>query len=328
MTRDTDPVLSVVIAIASDTTTPTDTRHLRPCLAALKRQISPPSMEIIVPLPTGVAGLEALIREYPEVRFLEFDDLKKYARGYYSREHHGELIARGFASANGRILALIEDHDVVASNWSSRLLEAHQRPFAGIGGAIENGVNRPLNWAIYFCDFLTYQNPLPEGESHRASDANVSYKRAALEAVRPAWEKEFHEAQVNAAIEAGGGKLALAPGVVACQHRQNPRLADALRERFAWGRSFGAWRSGQAGIGRRVFWAVFSPTLPLLLTARLTLMAARKGRTMGPFVTALPLTAILTATWALGEFAGYVTGRPLPSGAIAEPILARSQAVS
>jgi hypothetical protein len=307
------PALSIVIAIASDTTAPTDTRHLAPCLDALMRQGRGLPFEVIVPLPPGVAGLEDLRRRQPDVQFPEIPDLRKYPAKRNSREHHGELIARGFARARGAIIALIEDHDVASPDWIARLFDAHRRPVAGVGGAIENGIDRPLNWAVYFCDFLLYQNPLPEGDSRRASDANVSYKRAALESVRKVWEKEFHEAMVNGAILANGGKLALAPEVIVYQHRQGLQLLAILRERRIWGRSFGAWRCQQAGRLRRVVWAVFSPVLPVLLPLRLTWIAFRKRRNFWPFLKALPITAALTASWSWGEFIGYVTGRAVPN---------------
>ena len=73
-----------------------------------------------------------------------------------------------------------------------------------MGGAIENSIDRPLNWAVYFCDFLRYQTPLPDGESALASDANVSYKRTALQAIQPVWRDVFHETSVNAALRARG----------------------------------------------------------------------------------------------------------------------------
>jgi hypothetical protein len=219
------------------------------------------------------------------------------------------LIARGLGLVRGAFVALVEDHDVAAPEWSARLVEAHRRPYAVVGGAIENGVDRLLNWAIYFCDFLRYQNPLPDGDAQRASDANVSYKRSALEAIRPVWQDEFHEAAVNGALLARGERITLAPGVVVYQRRQGVGYATALRERFVWGRSFGAWRSKEAAARRRVFWAVFSPAIPLLVMARMTGMAVRKRRTLGVFLKAWPLTAALTVWWACGEMTGYITGR-------------------
>src|SRR6202042_3833936 len=117
----------------------------------------------------------------------------------------------------GDIVALVEDHGIVAPDWSARVVEAHRRGFAAIGGAIENGIDQPLNWAVYFCDFLRYQNPLPEGEAATASDANVSYKRSALEAIRPVWQESFHESSVNSALLAKGEKLAAAPDIIVYQ---------------------------------------------------------------------------------------------------------------
>jgi hypothetical protein len=73
-----------------------------------------------------------------------------------------------------------------------------------VGGAIENGIGRPLNWAVYFCDFLPYQNPVPLGESAIASDACVSYKRAALESTRTIWQEIFHEWSGNGALRSRG----------------------------------------------------------------------------------------------------------------------------
>jgi len=324
-----DPVLSVVIAIASDTTSPTDTRHLEPCLAALRKQSKAPTMEVIVPLPVGISGINSLRQEYSEVQFLEFAYLRKYSQKGDSREHHGELIARGFAQARGSLIALIEDHDVVAAEWSANAVNAHWGPFAGVGGAIENGVDLPLNWAVYFSDFQLYQNPLQEGVSARASDANVIYKRAALERIRPVWEKEFHEASVNGALLECGEKIVLAPLVVVYQHRQGLRLATALRERFVWGRSFGAWRCTQAGNARRLFWIVFSPVLPMVLMARRSLLAVKKRRKLGAFVRVFPLTFILTVGWSCGELMGYITRRAVPSRiAEAQAIAGRPRAAS
>ncbi len=322
-------MLSVVIALASDTTLPTDTRHLGPCIVGLKRQSGGPTMEIIVPLPPGVIGMDALRREHPDVQFLEIADLRKYGTPRNSREHHGELIARGFSRARGDVIALIEDHDVASKDWSARLMEAHRGPFAGVGGAIENSIDRPLNWAVYLCDFQRYQNPLPAGESTRASDANVSYKRAALEKIRSAWNEEFHEAMVNEALIASGERLALEPKAIVYQRRQDLRLGTIMRERYIWGRSFGAWRGLRGGAMRRLYWAVFSPVLPILLPLRMTALAIRKRRCLWPFMKALPITAILTACWSCGEFTGYVTGIARPrAGSAGEAPLGGARVVS
>ena len=323
-----NPDLSVVVAIVSDTTERPDTSHLEPCLAALAQQAGAPPTEIIVPYHASVDGIARLRHQYPTVHFLEVADLRTFTGRGGSREHHDELRARGLALARGSIVALIEDVGIPATDWSARVMEAHQRAFAGVGGAIENGVDRPLNWAVYFCDFLRYQNPLPEGESAIASDANVSYKRAALESIRPIWQEFFHESSVNAALHSRGEKLALAPNVVLYQHRQGLRLRAAMRERVVWGRSYAATRAGLARTPRRVLWAALSPLLPGLILARMTLMAWKKRRTRAAFLKALPLTVALTLSWTWGEFVGYVTGRANTAGAQAAEAIGRSSRAS
>jgi hypothetical protein len=316
-------VLSIVVAIVSDTNERADASHLDPCLDSLTRQSDAVPMEIIVPYHPSVAGMDAMRRKYPQVRFVEESNLATYTGKGGSREHHDELRARGLAKATGRIVALIEDHGVVAPDWSIKVVEAHRRGFAAIGGAVENGIDRPLNWAVYYCDFLRYQNPLAEGESSIASDANVTYKRAALDSVRPVWKEIFHESAVNGALRARGEKVALAAGIVLHQNRMGLRFGSAMKERFVWGRSYAATRAGLAGVGKRAFWAAFSPALPVLMIGRMTLMAFRKRRTFGAYLKALPLTTALVVSWSCGELTGYATGRATAAGTPAAEAIAR-----
>jgi hypothetical protein len=333
-----EPVLSVVVALVSDTTGPPDCAHLEPCLAALIRQAGAPPMEILVPVLPATAGVAELRRKYPEARIFEAPDLRLYTGQPGSREHHDELRARGMAQARGRIVALIEDHGIAAEDWAARIIELHgerqgsqlRNPAltggaeaAGIGGAIENGIDRPLNWAVYYCDFLRYQRPFPESDSWVASDANVSYERAALESVAPLWREVFHESSVNGALRGRGERIALSPAIVVYQHRQGLNFKAAMKERFVWGRSYAATRAGLAGTSKRIFWAVFAPALPVLMLARMTLMAWRKRRTMGPFIRAFPFTAALIVSWSWGEFVGYSTGRANVLGAQAAEAIAR-----
>lgn len=302
------PALSVVAAIVSDTVGPADTAHLEACLQALLGQNFTGKVEIIVPYHASVSGIGALRDRFPSVLFKECA-LRTFT-GYGNREHHDELRARGLALARGEVVALIEDHGLPSPEWATRIMEAHTADFAAIGGAIENGIDRPLNWAVYFCDFLRYQNPLTGGESLIASDANVAYKRAALESIGNAWNGAFHETVVNQALRARGEKIGICPAAILLQHRLNLKLLDAVRERRVWGRSYGATRAASASHGRVALWILASPALPGLILARMTLMAVRKRRTLTSFLKALPLTALLVISWSLGEVIGYVSRKP------------------
>lgn len=306
------PVLSIVIVIVSDTTHGrADVSHLNRTLASLERQADAPPMEVIVPHYPGVEGLDGCRRRFPHVRFVAINDLRRYSGGGRSREHHDELRARGLALARSEIVAMLEDHGVPDPKWSAVVVAAHRQNFAAIGGPIDNEVDRPLNWAVYFCDFGRYQSPMPEGETEFASDANVSYKRAALESIRPVWQDVFREPEVNGALQTLGHKLGIAPAMLVWQHR-DLELSDAVAERFVWGRSYGAIRGGSSGFSERILLAAASPLLPALMLQRMFAGALRKRRCLGAFLKALPLTAVLSASWACGEMAGYLAGLRQP----------------
>jgi glycosyl transferase family 2 len=303
----THPLLSVVIVIVSDTMAArAQVRDLAGCLEALAAQIDGPPMELIVPCHARTDGIDALATSFPAVRFIVVDDPEVVMRVAGSRDHHDTLRARGLAAARGEVLALLEDHARPDPHWAARIAAAHRGDDAAIGGAIENGVDRPLNWAIYFCDFSKYQNPLPAGASDFASDANIAYKRSALESVRSLWERSFREVVVNAALTSAGRKLALDPGIVVYQHRGELSLAEALRERFVWGRSYAATRSTLLSGPRRLVYAVLSPILPLVMIERMALLAWQRRRRFGKFVRSLPLIVLLVCGWSAGECAGYL----------------------
>ncbi|MCI0591197.1 MAG: hypothetical protein L0Y67_06305 [Gammaproteobacteria bacterium] len=305
-----NPLLSVVVVIVSDTTDARcDVAHLAGNLQALTQQLDPPPMEIIVPYHPPVEGIEELKSRFPDVVFIAVENHRTITRSGGSREHHDKLRAHGLAFARGEIIGLLEDHARPDSHWCARMVEAHRRDYAAVGGAIENGVDRPLNWAVYFCDFGRYQNPVPAGESAFASDANITYKRSTLMSIRPIWQEIFHETAVNGALRSQGEKLALSAEAIVFQHRGGLRLSSALRERFIWGRSYAATRSKILDGAKRMVYAALSPLLPGILLFRMTVNIAKKGRCIGAFLKALPLTAMLTVSWSLGELVGYVTAR-------------------
>ena len=300
------PSLSVIVAIVSDTTKARATTDLlAPCLEALASQAEPGAVEIIVPYVPPLDGIDALRDRFAGVVFLPVSDLPAPPRKG-SREHHNPLRARGVAAARGRIVALIEDNARPAPDWCARMIAAHEEDHAAIGGAIENDIDRPLNWAVYFCDFGSYQNPLPPGEAAGASDANVSYKRDRLEAIRPVWQETFREPEVNGALLARGETIALSPEIVVYQQRSDLTFGAALQERYVWGRSFGAMRRQSLTGGRRLVYAALSPLLPPLLTLRVARNTLQKGRPAGRFLKALPFLVPMTLAWALGEMAGYL----------------------
>lgn len=263
--------------------------------------------------------MNQLRKEFPAVRFLEIGDLKRYTGRLGSREHHNELRARGIAAARGEIIALTEDHAIADPNWCFSIVEAHSKqeshskPVAAVGGAIENAAPGLLNWAVYFREFGQYQNPVRENEPFGPSDVNASYKRCALGAICEVWSDTFEERAVNEAIRASGRRISFSPRIVIYQKRMNLDLVTAVKERWIWGKSYGAWR-GLSGF-TRFAWVGISLGLPVVLVARAAATVIRKRRNTGVFLKALPLLILITAAWCGGEMSAYIagaktTGRP------------------
>jgi hypothetical protein len=206
-------------------------------------------------------------------------------------------------------VGLLEDHARPHPRWAASVVAAHRQPYGAIGGAIENGVDRGLNWAVYYCDFGRYQNPVPAGETPYASDANVTYKRDVLERVRHAWHDSFREVVVHAALKSVGVTVALDPRIIVYQNRRGLTMGDALRERFSWGRSYAATRLVLLTWPRRFAYAALSPVLPAILLFRMA-STARSRSSFATFARTAHLAALLTATWSAGEAVGYLFGLP------------------
>jgi len=304
---DLPPQLSVVIGFSSDTNAPVaNADRLAECLEALTRQVDAPELEIIVGHHEPIEGLERVKRRFPSVRYLSSPDVVKLVGG---REHHDVPRARAIAVATGEIIGLLEDHELPDRRWAASVVAAHRQPHAGIGGAIENGVDQALNWAVYYCDFGRYQNPVPEGETTFASDANVTYKRADLERVRPVWKDAYREVPVNDALRSLGKTISLDPDMIVYQNRRGLSFGTALRERFSWGRSYGVTRSTWLTMPKRLALAALSPLLPPLLLFRIGRRAWERKTHFAEFVRAVPFLIPLLISWTLGEAAGYLAPR-------------------
>jgi hypothetical protein len=298
------PELSIVIAIIAG-----GRAALSACLASLEPHARVHRLECIVPYDDRLDGLVELAARFPWVYFFDARaevDAAQY--GDSSREHHDILRAMGLRQARGKVVALLEDHATPSPDWCPAVLEAHRGPEAAIGGAVENGINRVLNWAVYYCDFGRYQNPVPGGPAEFLSDSNVSYKREALAQVKDRWYDAFHETSVNWELRRRGELLRLEPRMVVYQTRQGLRFLPALRERYVWGRSFAGTRARELGLPRRAVFVVLSFFLPVVLTWRIVRQAVAKRRYLDRLVLALPLILLLETIWSFGELVGYITG--------------------
>ena len=299
------PLLSIVVGISSDTKMEVASAdYLAECLSALAAQVDAPSLEVIVPHNEPVRGLDKVKKQFPWVRFQSSPDVVKNVG---DREHHDVLKARAIAASTGELIGLLEDHELPDPRWAASVVSAHRQSHAAIGGAVENGIDRALNWAVYYCDFGRYQNPVPAGESPWASDANVTYKRADLELVRPVWESAYREVPVHDALKSLGKTIALNRNIVVYQNRRGLTFGTAARERFSWGRSYALTRAARLTAPKRFALAALAPMLPAALLIRMGRRAWTRKRHFSEFLRALPFVLPLLVSWSMGEMAGYLT---------------------
>jgi hypothetical protein len=286
--------------------------YLVRCLEALERQDSDACVELIVAHDDLLTGAGKLAQRFPGVRFASLP----------GRRSPAELRAHAVDASRAPVVALIEDHCVARADWCARILEAHGQPRAAIGGAVEKG-NPPgrtrdsgLAWALYLTDYSRYMPPLAGGPAPSLTDCNVSYKRRALERCRDAWRPEFHENVVHGLLTASGERLWLDPDIVVFEQRTLP-LAAVLRDRFAFGRLFGSTRVAGASAAVRLRFAAGALAMPPVLVLRAGRNVFARRRHRADYFRALPALTLTTSTWMLGEFAGYLTGRPPDPGALA-----------
>ncbi len=299
--------LSIVITVVSGGAA------LRRCLDSLVAQADPAETEIIVPYDQWARDSGALAREFPQVRFHFYDDQGAAAPASIpSRAHrlYDRRRAAGLQLARGQIIAMTEDHALPADNWVREIFAAHERPHAVIGGAIENAVDRPLNWALYYCDFGPYGRPLSEGEAEHISDVNVSYKRDALNSIRDVWGETYHETITHWALRARGETLYLDPRIVVYQSRPEIGWRQLYRERIDWGRAFAEGRVAEISSWRRLVYAAGSPALPIIISLRVWRRMRHQLRSRGQILRTLPVAVVLLIGWALGELIGYIVGAP------------------
>jgi hypothetical protein len=283
------PALSVVVASVNGMP------YLGACLDALAERA--PEAEVVVADWTDDETREQVRRRWPAVKLLSFDEPMAVP----------ELRAAGIFGSSAPAVALIEDHCLVAPEWSSRLGEAHDAGHGIVGGPIRNvRTERIRDWAAFFCEYSAVMEPMPAGPVAGLPGMNVSYDRAALEAIDDLLRAGRWENWLHPRLQERGFELWCEPGAVV-EHDKYFELGEFFSQRYHYSRSYAGMRDPELG-WKRLLYALGTPLLLPLLYWRMARNVFGRGAHRREFLLATPLILAYVAVWAFGEAVGYLFG--------------------
>lgn len=288
------PKISVVIASV------TGAAHLDECLRALECQTLKDQAEVIVADRCGASIADAIRNRDLNLKLLNFPQETTIP----------QLRALGMKHSQGDIIALTEDHCLAHPCWYERILRAHETRSGVIGGAVENdpSITRAVDWAVFFCEYGRFMNPVPNGEVVDLPGNNVSYPREFLAHISDllergsSWEGDWH-----ARLRKHNVKLYSDPSIIV-YHKKEFGLGYFLRQRYHYSRSYAAMRTQGAPAQKKFIRAALCFALPLILTLRIASWVVAKKRRFSMLLRTLPLIALFTVVWAWGELIGHLLG--------------------
>jgi glycosyltransferase involved in cell wall biosynthesis len=266
------------------------------CLAELRAQMAERNeAEMVVVAHASHQGcsFENVRSQFSEFTWVQASDALNVAR----------LRGLGMAHSTAPVVAFLEGDCIPGPGWLARLRDVD--PVGALGGAIEpHDFRRALDWAAYFCEFGKFMAPLPSSPT-QLPGTNVVYRRAALPDARRLAMDGLFETFLNASL---GREALAADATLIVRHERTWRAWSALATRFHHGRVFAALRVRGLSVAQRAPYLALALLLPAVLVARVLGQPLRRGRYVTRALAAMPWIAVLSASWAIGELAGYAAG--------------------
>ncbi len=224
-----------------------------------------------------------------------------------------ELWRDGLDATDAPLIAFSTAQMVPCRGWLPALLDRLEATGAAVvGGPIEPSPRLALNdRALYWQRDVNYLRPLPDAPFVEPPGDNALYRRNRLRGLEPLWERGFWEVEVHRHLRRRGERLAMA-GDAGIEFRGGATLTEALRQRQAHARHYGASRAARMGRAQRLVRLAATPMVPAVMLRRLVAALPARGQALGPWLPALPRLSLLLAAWTLGEARGTWFGPPAP----------------
>ncbi len=293
-----EPALSVILV------TPDRYARLRLTIKHLLQQTARARLEIVIVAPSLVhlQADESELGTFASFQFVEVGIL----------QNTGDPRAAGAHAARAAIIVFGEDHCWPEPAWAAALLEAHEKPWAGVGPTLKNANPASVtSWASFLLNF----GPVAECRKSEARGYipthNSSYKASLLKAYGERLGVMLEtEGLMQAEMLASGRELLLHSGA-RTSHVNISTLPRFVWEQY-WGtRLFWACRAEQErwSLLRRCGWASAAPALFPLRLQRALRHALRIG--FPPWRLPMLLTVLCAGVTSIsvGAIFGILCGR-------------------
>jgi glycosyltransferase involved in cell wall biosynthesis len=269
---------------------------IRECLTVLNHQAQGRPVEIIVVDNSTDGTAEIVSKQFPHLKLVRSPESSFIP----------ELWEVGMRESRGEIVAITTAHCVPHKNWIEEVIKAHESPYSGIGGAIENDQSAgPIDWAIYFCRYSLYMLPFKERFVEDFAGDNASYKRWAVDQCTQVRRNGFWEPFVHAELVKAGLKLFVTPNIVV-DHKRSFTLPGFMNQRFWHGKQFGSERASRLSGLQRLLYILASPLIPFLFLLRISRRVLAKKKHVEKYLMTLPILMLFLISWAIGEMSGYL----------------------
>ena len=285
------PTLSVIVISQNDR------GRIMEVMEALALQQLEQSFEIIL-VNSGNDGTAGFVKErYPEVRVIHFSEPAL----------PGKARNAGLHVATGDYVTFPGSHIVLPPNSLQHRVDAHEKGYVMVTGAVLNGTRSWAGWASYFLDHWIALPSRPSGQLE-AAPAHCSYMMGPLKAIGgfPEDRRVAEDTAVNNQLFELGHNAYFSSDIVFTHKSPCVNPLILVRHHYLRGRGFGRMLWEYPGPQktlkfrlRRIRWLVAKYILARIL--RITKGVIHWGRPMwGYFVLSFPLILVGTMSAALG----------------------------
>lgn len=219
-----------------------------------------------------------------------------------------QLRREGVLASQARLISITEDHCLFPQGWVERQIRVLDGgSFHVCGGGVDNERLSWTGWAQYFTRYCAFLPPGREGPAAVLPGNNACYLGSVLRENSGLMQEGFWEAELNHELMRRKYRFWWAPELAVRQRQQRGLLEYAFL-RFRHGNCFAARKAEKASAGARLWGALKSPLVPLVLYLRAARAVRSHKRYIAPFAASTPLLLVYFASWSLGEFAGWLFG--------------------